>query len=570
MSDKTGTVSWKLPGEPISSGIAVGQAFLFRPINLDALEKVKFPIDNIDKELERLGGIVRTTIAQLQEIINQKYIANAVAEIFLVQIGMLQDDAFLDNLKAMVSTDKINIEYVISNQIKTIEQKFHSLDNELMRTRFLDIQDVYYRILRNCLEIEHVRSNPLKRVKPPVIFIAQSLLPSDLALLDHDKLLGILIEEGSSLSHVAIMARALGIPALIKLPGILSIVHAHDMIIVDAIEGVAIINPSESAMEAYAQKKQTLSSSKQKMLKRHEFSECVTTDGVSVTLEANIGSLKEAQEALECGASGIGLLRSELFYLSQSGKPTIEEEFEYYTSVLSLFPNRPVAIRLLDLGADKSIPYLPTFEEENPQLGIRGIRYLLRNRDLLTNHLRSIVKTSKKGPLKILIPFVASEDDIVETLKEIDVMRLHEGVDQSALKIGIMVEIPSAALSLSRFWRHIDFATIGTNDLAQYIFAASREDGNLENYRQMAHPVMLKMLSHCAISGKRFNKGISVCGEIAADPQGALLLVGLGIRSLSMQPSAIHSVRKAIGESSFKNLQKTAKKVIADYDFYGK
>ena len=566
MSDKTGTVSWKLPGEPISSGIAIGQAFLFRPINLDALEKVKFPIDDVDKEFERLGGIVRTTIAQLQEIINQKYLASAVAEIFQVQIGILHDNAFLDKLKAIVSTDKVNIEYVISNQIKTIEQQFHSLDNELLRTRFLDVQDVYYRILRNCLEIEHVRSNPLSRVKLPVIFIAQTLLPSDLALLDHDKLRGILIEEGSSVSHVAIMARALGIPALIKLPGILSVVHAHDMIIVDAIEGVVIINPSESAMASYAQKKHAHSFSRPKMLKRQEFAGCVTTDGVAVTLEANIGSLKEAHEALNCGAAGIGLLRSELFYLSQSGKRTIEEEFDYYASVLSLFPNRPVAIRLLDLGADKSIPYLPSFEEENPQLGIRGIRYLLRNRDLFKNHLRSVIRTSAMWPLKILIPFVATEDDIVEALKEIDATRLQEGVDRSVLKIGIMVEIPSAALSLNRFWQHIDFVNIGTNDLSQYIFAASREDGNVENYRQMAHPVILKILSHCVASGKRFSKEVSVCGEIAADPQGALLLVGLGIRSLSMQPSAIHGVRKAISESSLKNLQKLAKKAIADYD----
>jgi phosphoenolpyruvate-protein phosphotransferase (PTS system enzyme I) len=567
MVDQTGKTSWKLSGEPISSGIAIGEAFLFRQINLDALEKTKFPVDDIDKEFERLESMVRKTIAQLQEIIDQKNLASAVAEIFQAQLRMLQDAGFIQELKSMLDMQKANIEYVLSNQINAIEHKFRALGNELLRTRFLDIQDVYYRVLRNCLDIEHVRSNPFQRVQAPVIFIAQKLLPSDLALLDYDKLLAVLMEEGSSVSHVAIIAKALGIPAIIKIPGISSIARAHDMIIADANRGIVIVNPSESAVASYAQTQRPVSPARPKALKRRNIPECATIDGVGVTLEANIGSLKEAHEALDCGAAGIGLLRSELFYLSQSGKPTIKDESDYYAEVFSLFKNRPITIRLLDLGADKNLPYLRSFEEENPQLGTRGIRYLLHNKDLFQNHLKSIMRANATGSLKILIPFVAVEDDVAEARKEIEAVSKQENIDPSGLKLGIMVEIPSAALSLSRFWPHIDFVNIGTNDLAQYVFAASREDGNVESYRKTSHPVILKLLALCAASGKRVRKSVSVCGELAADPQGALLLVGLGIRSLSMQPSSIPIVRKAINESSFKNLQKLAKKALSGRDF---
>ena len=265
-------------------------------------------------------------------------------------------------------------------------------------------------------------------------------------------------------------------------------------------------------------------------------------------------------------AAGIGLLRSELFYLSQPERPTIEEEFDFYAKVLSLFKNRPVTIRLLDLGADKSLPYLGSFEEENPQLGIRGIRYLFRNRDLFHHHLKSVMRTSAMGTVRMLIPFVAMEDDVTQALREIDAVRIQEHVDPGGLHVGIMAEVPSVALSIGRFWRYVDFVNIGTNDLAQYLFAASREDGNVERYRQTSHPVILKLLADCAASGKRVGKSVSVCGELAADPEGALLLVGLGIRLLSMQPSSIPLVRKAVNESSMKDLRRMAKKALAYID----
>jgi phosphoenolpyruvate-protein phosphotransferase len=563
MENSNEKVMLEVSGDPISSGIAVGEVFLFRQIDLNALGKTKFRIENPLKEIERLDSTISKTLEQLNTIISRKNLTGTVSEIFQVQLRMLEDGGFLEEIKTIVLSQNANIEYVLSNQIQTLETKFRSIDNELMRTRFLDIQDMYYRLLRNCLEIEHVRSNPLKRVSSPVIFVAEKLLPSDIALLDHDKLLGIIIEEGSSVSHVAIITKALGIPAIIKAAGISNLIRAHDTAIIDAIKGKVIINPSGLVKAFYENMEKELSSAKAALTKERRIAPCATTDGVALRLDANVGSLKEAHEAISNGAQGIGLLRTELFYMACSALPTVKEEFNYYSTILTVAQGRGVTIRLLDLGADKNLPYLPSYQEENPQMGIRGIRFLLRVPDVFRKHLRSIVRASRLGRIKVLIPFVTKISDVTRSLDIIRDVCKQEDVDPKGIQVGIMVEIPSAALSLRHFWPYIDFVNIGTNDLVQYTFAASREDGKVEEYRQLLHPVILTMIKDCAATALRNKKDLSVCGEMASDPSMAPLLVGLGVRSLSMQPASIPEVRKAIMEYSSKDLITLAKKALA-------
>jgi phosphoenolpyruvate-protein phosphotransferase len=553
----------ELTGEPISSGFAIGEVFLFRQIDLNALGKTKFHVEDTLKEVERLESTIAKTLEQLTTIIGRENLTATVSEIFKVQLRMLEDGGFIQEIKTIVHSQNANIEYVLSNQIQALETKFRSIDNELMRTRFLDVQDMYYRLLRNCLEIEHVRSNPLTRVRSPVIFVAEKLLPSDIALLDHDKLLGIIIEEGSSVSHVAIIAKALGIPAIIKVAGISTLLRAHEKAIIDAVKGKVIINPSEPVIASYEKMEKNYSSAKVALGKQHGEAECATTDGVTVFLEANVGSLKETHEAFANGARGIGLLRTELFYMSCASLPSVDEEYDYYSTILSVARDRSVTIRLLDLGADKNLPYLPSYDEENPQMGIRGIRFLLRTPEVLRKHLQSILRASKLGRVKLLIPFVTTVSDVRRTLDVIGDVCKQENVARADFRLGIMVEIPSVALSLPHFWPFIDFVNIGTNDLVQYTFAASREDGNVENYRQLLHPVILTMIKSCAASAMRNKKDLSVCGEMASDPFMAPLLIGLGVRSLSMQAASIPQVRKAIVEYSSKDLTRLAKKALA-------
>ena len=549
-------------GEPISPGITAGEVFLFRQIDLNALSKTKFTIDNTVKEVERLDATIVKTMEQLNSIIRQQELSATESDIFQVQLSLLEDGEFIPEIKAIVHSQKANIEFVLSNQIKSIESQFRAMDNEIMRTRVLDIQDMYYRLLRNCLEIEHVRSNPLKRVRSAVIFVAEKLLPSDIALIDHDKLLGIIIEEGSSVSHVAILAKALGIPAIIKVPGIATLVKTHDMIILDALLGKVIINPTEQVKARYKKKEKTYSARFAGSYSDSPALDCSTSDGVIVRLEANVGSIKEAREASAAGAQGIGLLRTELFYLSQAALPTIDKEFDYYREIISLSRNQPVTIRLLDVGADKNLPYAPGCKEENPQMGIRGIRFLLRNPDILTQHLRCILRAAALGPVRLLIPFVAMPADVKRLLDIVANVCKQESVDRNGFLIGSMIEIPSAALALNDFWPYVDFVTIGTNDLVQYIFAASREDGNVEEYRRTLHPVILGIIRRSVLSAARHNKDISLCGEIASDPYTAPLLVGLGLRRLSMQPASIPLVRKSIARHSLSDLELMAQKAL--------
>jgi phosphoenolpyruvate-protein phosphotransferase (PTS system enzyme I) len=562
MPDAMDKTTLELSGEPVSPGIAIGQVFLFKQINLMALEKTRLPVDDTAKEIERLNSSIEITIVQINQILQHVEYDKDVSAIFRVQLGLLTDSKVLHDIKTIVHEQKSNIEFVLSNQIKMIEEKFRSIDNEVMRTRFLDIQDVYYRILRNLLEIEHVRTNPLKRVKDPVIFVAEKLHPSDIALLEHEKLLGIIIEEGSILSHVAIITKALDIPTIIHLPGISSLVRTGDPLILDALQGKVIIRPTPSEMDRYwTARKQFYSAAAPRRDKR-KAGICKTADGVVIDLEANVGSLKEAEEAIANGATGIGLLRTELFYMSCSRLPTVDEEYDFYASLSSIVKKRPITVRLLDLGADKFLSYLGPFKEQNPQLGVRGIRYLLKNPDIFEKHLQSIVRASSLARMKILVPFVAAVKDVTRTLEVIDRICLRENVPRGSVRVGIMVEIPSVALSISAFLPNIDFVNIGTNDLVQYIFAASREDGNVEEYRQSLHPVILRMLANIVLSVNRHKKDLSLCGEMASDPVMAPLLVGLGVRSLSMQPASIPLVRRVLARSACGDLKKLFKKAL--------
>jgi phosphoenolpyruvate-protein phosphotransferase len=557
---------YELSGETVCAGIAMGEAFLFKPINLMALEKVKLPVEDTSKEMARLDATITKTITQMEQILLQVDHDKDVSDIFQVQLRLLSDRSILEDIKVVVHEQKANIEFALSNQIKIIEEKFHSIQDEVMRTRFLDIQDVYYRILRNLLEIEHVRSNPLKRVKEPIIFVAEKLLPSDIALLDFDKLLGIIMEEGSALSHVAIITKSLGIPTLMNIPGIGSLVRTGDTLIVNAIQGKVVVHPTPLDIEEY-RKERTLLSSRIFLKKdKSKTALCKTLDGVCVELEANVGSVKETEEAIHNGASGIGLLRSELFYMSRSKPPTIEEEYDFYAALTSIVKKRPITIRLLDLGADKFLPYLDPLPEQNPQLGIRGIRYLLKTPEIFNRQLRSIARASPLGNIKIVIPFVTTLGDVEQTLEAIGRACRLENVEPNAIRVGIMAEIPSVALSMNSFMQKIDFVNIGTNDLVQYIFAANREDGNVAHYRQSMHPVILKILADIIASANRYAKEASVCGEIASDPFMAPLLVGLGARRLSMQPVSIPLVRAAVARISCEAMKKVVKKALLAQD----
>ncbi len=555
----------ELQGDPISPGVAIGDALLFKPIALDALEMNSFPVDDIDKELSRLDFAIIKSRDQLNQIflrIREKN-SEEISEIFKVQLQLVEDESFISELKQLVRAQKMNIEHVIASQMRVLETRFRSISDEVLRTKFLDIQDAYHRILRNLLEIEHVRTNPMQRIDKPVIFVAEKLLPSDVALVDFRKIMGIIIEEGSRVSHVSVIAKSLGIPAIIRAPGAGTLIRSADPVIVDGYTGKIVTYPDEAELSAYKEKREFFESSSRPKVNHRQSKICETTDGRRIRLEANISSVKEAETAVAYGAEGVGLLRTELYYLSSAHQPSIEEEIEFYRKIIGVLKRRPLTIRLLDIGADKSLPFLKSYEEENPQLGIRGIRYLLRDPDLFEKHITAIISVCRLTTIKLVLPFVAILDDLEKALTFIYRACDKLQIDKKRLNIGIMVEIPSVALSLRSFLPKISFVNIGTNDLAQYLFAASREDSGLEDYRQIMHPVLLRLIRNVTSATSYNHKEASICGEAASDPLMAALLVGAGVTSFSMQPSSIPLVRDTISRWSFSELQKLVRKALS-------
>ncbi len=555
----------ELTGVPIAPGCTLGKAHLLRQISLEALEVNLFPVKDIAAEIERLERAVRQTRAQLEELRAQVHPDDSrdLVGILGAQLTLLEDAELLDKIRDTIRDRAVNTEYLIANEIRQIEAVFRNLKDEVMRSRFLDVQDVHHRLLRNLLEIEHVRTNPFRRLTTPVVLVADRMLPSDIALLDLDKILGIVIEEGSTVSHVAIIAKSLGIPAITEVTHATTRLRTGDDLLLNADTGQAIIHPDKNDLAWYEKTHQhhaTRRTARRKAAEAHP--PCQTTDGVRITLDANIGSLREVDEALHAGADGIGLLRSEFFYLARPDMPTLEAETDFYHDVLRSMHKRPVTIRLLDIGADKPLPYLQLPPEENPQLGMRGIRLLLRTPDLLQRHLRSILRASEHGTVRLLLPFISTLHDLDRIQAVIHDLCREEQIPRERFHIGIMVEIPAVALDVDPFMSRVDFVSIGTNDLIQYLFAACREASHLQEYRLTHHPAILRLLHAVANSGKAHGKSVSVCGEMASDPTMALLLIGLGIRTLSLQANALPQVRGSIQKKSLASLEQLAREAM--------
>lgn len=538
----------EISGTAVSPGIAFGQAYHFAQIDLKTLEEQRLPVDNMEAELARLDSALEKSVDQLRSL--QAAGSNSsrdIFDIFQVQIQILSDCSFLSNIKLGISESKANLEYVIANHIRDLEKKFNSLQTEAFRSKLLDVQDVYHRLLRNILDIEHVRVTPLRNMPQGVIIIAERLLPSDVALLDLTKIGGIVIENGSTVSHVSIIAKSLGVPAIINLPGVLALVRPDSPLIIDGHLGMVIVRPSADT-EARYQKKLSLAAPRARVAKAKK---CLTKDGIAIRLEANAGSLAEVREALQSGAEGIGLLRTELFYLSMSRLPSIEEETAYYRSVFSVCKDKPVTVRLLDIGADKTLPYLGLSRDENSFLGVRGVRFLLENPALLDNHLSAILRAIRTGGnVRILVPFVSLPEEIDQIVEALERTGKREGVARSMYTLGMMVEVPAAVVSLGSFLDKVDFLSIGTNDLVQYAFAASRENGRLERYRTGSFGVLLGLVKLVIDANEKYRRDVTVCGEVASDPALAPCLIGLGIRTLSMQTSALSGVCKELEKRS--------------------
>jgi phosphoenolpyruvate-protein phosphotransferase len=485
------------------------------------------------------------------------------ADIFEAHAAMARDPELLDTATRHVRTDLVDGPTAVATAAQAVADLLLSLDDELLRARATDVMDVAERIGRQLAGLPAVGLE----LAAPSIVIAEDLPPSVTATLPRDRVLGIALEGSSPTAHASILARAYGIPAVVGASGLLAAVADADAVaelLIDGSSGQIILAPDRGDIARFDEQATTIRQARERDLAEAPLP-ADTLDGTPITLLANIGSADEAPLAVSLGARGVGLFRTEFLFLERPTAPPEDEQAAAYGRAAEAFAPDPVTIRLLDVGGDKPIPYLPLAPEENPFLGVRALRLAESSPELFLTQLRACYRAAGSGRIKVMAPMVADAGD-VETLvglaKQAREQVVAAGHAFGEIELGVMLEVPSAVLAAASYFPEIRFASLGTNDLLQYTLAVDRGNPALERYRDPLHPAVLRLIGMAADAGARFGIDLSVCGEMAGDPISALVLVGLGVRSLSMTASSLPAVRRAIRSASLAALREAAAEAI--------
>lgn len=532
-------------GIAASKGYAIGHVFIKADNKVEIVEKT---ISNIEEEKARFEGAIETSREQLVRIKAKavKDLGADKADVFESHLMLLDDPEFAGQAKAAIEDRKINAEKALSDVIENFMTIFAGIEDEYIKERVADIKDVGDRILNN---LAGNGAGNLGDIEKGTIIVAHDLTPSDTAQLDKDKVVAFLTNIGGRTSHSAIMARTLEIPAIVGLHDIVASVQNGDTVIVDGIEGEAIINPDEKTLSEYTAKKEEFER-KQEKLKELISIETKTKAGKRVEVCGNIGKAKDVEAVLANGGDGVGLFRTEFLYMDRESMPTEDEQFEAYKHVVEKMGKKPVVIRTLDIGGDKKLSYLPLPEEMNPFLGYRAIRLCLGRKDIFKVQLRALLRASVYGNLKIMFPMISSLEEFDEAkgvLKEcMDELTKEGKTFNKDLETGIMVEIPAAAVNSEELAKHVDFFSIGTNDLIQYTLAADRMNEKVSYLYDPMHPAVLKLIKMTIESAHKAGKWCGMCGEMAGDEKAIPTLVEYGLDEFSMSASSILTAKELI------------------------
>jgi len=534
-----------IQGIAASNGIAIAKAYqLVTP----ELTYEKKSIDNPNKEVERLKDALGTAKQELEKI--REHTRNEMgdehAEIFSAHLLVLDDPELVNPIKDKITNENIMAEAALEETTNMFIDMFKNMDNEYMRERAADIQDVSKRVLAHLLGVT-VPSPAL--IDEEVIVIANDLTPSDTAQLNREFVQGFATNIGGRTSHSAIMARSLEIPAVVGTKKITGNVKQGDMLIVDGIEGNVIVNPSDEELTAYRAKQERFEKQKEEWAKLKD-EPTITADKEQVELAANIGTPDDVASVLANGGEGIGLYRTEFLYMGKNQLPTEDEQYDAYQSVLEQMGDKPVVVRTLDIGGDKELSYLDLPEELNPFLGFRAIRFCLENENIFRTQLRALLRASVHGNLKIMFPMVATLEEFRQA-KGIFLDEKQNLKDEGAsvsddIEVGIMVEIPSTAVTAKQFAKEVDFFSIGTNDLIQYTMAADRMNERVSYLYQPYHPAILNLVSTVIEAAHAEDKWVGMCGEMAGDSIAIPALLGLGLDEFSMSATSILPARTQI------------------------
>lgn len=562
MSDPTSKEEIILEGIPASPGVAHGTALVYLQ---KQLEIPSFDVEEnlVDQEIERLDQAILETRAEITSVRNKvaESLGEGEAAIFDAHLMVLEDNALISEVIAEVRSSKKNVERCYNNVAQRYISFFSSMEDEYLKERVSDIRDVTRRLLHNLIGMKKV---DLGHIPHDSIVISEDITPSDTADMDRNKLLGFATDVGGKTSHSVIMARSLGIPAVVGLREATQRIKSGDQILLDGHEGVIVINPNEERLYRYGK----LANERRKLdaIYQTAISEpSETKDGAPIHLMANIEGAQDMEHALAMNADGVGLFRTEGIFLRHHGYPPEAVQYEEYASVAKAAGENPVIIRTLDVGGDKTIGD-ETVKEDNSFMGFRAIRFCLENVAIFKTQLRAILRASAHGNVKLMYPMISGLTELHRANEVLDLVKSElraEGIAfDEAIEVGAMVEVPSAAVIVDLLAAETDFLSIGTNDLIQYLMAVDRLNDRVAHLYDPAHPAVLRTLQAIIDGGRNANIPVSVCGEIAGDPIFAALLVGMGAHSLSLTANSLPEVKYLIRQIDSKAAKALVKKAL--------
>ncbi|WP_035987636.1 phosphoenolpyruvate--protein phosphotransferase [Paraburkholderia caribensis] len=566
-------MSFTLHGIPVSRGIAIGRAYLIAPAALDVDHYLIEPTQ-IEGEVERFRTAQALVHRELDEL-RADLAADAPSEMgaFIDVHTMILNDAMLvQETIDLIRTRRYNVEWALTEQLERLTRHFDEVEDEYLRERKADIEQVVERVLKALAGATGGLVNGIHGRCDEMIVVAHDIAPADMMQFKGQTFQGFVTDLGGRTSHTAIVARSLGIPATVGVQHASALIRQDDLIIVDGDHGIVIVDPAPIVLEEYSYR-QSEKALEARKLQRLKFSPTQTVCGTRIDLCANIELPDDAQAALDAGATGIGLFRTEFLFMNQKdGMPEEEEQFAAYRRAVELMNGMPVTIRTIDVGADKPLDSIGDEYETapNPALGLRAIRYSLSEPHMFLTQLRAILRASAFGTVKILIPMLAHAREIDQTLDLIQEAKRQ--LDDAGLaydpnvRVGAMIEIPAAAIALPLFLKRLDFLSIGTNDLIQYTLAIDRADNSVAHLYDPLHPAVLHLIAFTLREAKRAGVPVSICGEMAGDPTLTRLLLGMGLTEFSMHPSQVLLVKQEVLRAHLKTLEKPVADVLAAFE----
>lgn len=543
-------------GKSVFGGIAIGKISVYSK----AEQQVKrLKIENVEKEVERYHEATATAIQQLQELYDKalREVGEANAAIFEIHQMMLEDDDYAESIENMIQMQKVNAEYAVAQTADNFARMFSLMDDDYMKERAADVKDISERLLT---VLQGEESQGVESQEPSII-VADDLAPSETVQLDKDKVLSFVTVHGSLNSHSAILARTMGIPALVgtKLP-------VDDTVngklgIVDGTNGIIYVDPDEVTL-GKMKELQKIELEKKKLLETLKGKENITLDGQKILLYANIGNTKDLATVLQNDAGGIGLFRSEFIYLEREDYPTEEEQFQIYKAVAETMAGKRVIIRTLDIGADKQCDYFKMEKEENPAMGCRAIRICLKRPEIFKTQLRALFRASVYGKIAIMYPMITSVKEIQrikDIVTQVKAELEEKGVEYREPEQGIMIETPAAVMISDQLAKEVDFFSIGTNDLTQYTLAIDRQNTALDEFYDPHHPAVQRMISMAVNNAHKAGIWAGICGELGADRELTKEFLVMGVDELSVSPGNILPIRKIVRETNVKEYKEYRK-----------